>query len=365
MKLKTFAMLLITCCILLAVVLLVSRPQKTADQSAVMGARLLDRLAVGEIAALTVTSPEATTGLKQTDAGWIVANRFDYPADFSKVVELVQKLSDAKIGRTFPASPEIQARLSLYPPEQPEPPAEQKGTRIVLADADGKTLADLIIGKPREESAGAGSGSYVLQPPENQVYLVDQDFRLLDKKPGDWLNKKPIDLNPKRIQKVVCFDTRRNRPIYTLARPAEDREPVLSGLPKGKMTAKLKADQVFEALTSLTVEDVADHGRKDTAARFNGAPRFDYHLYDGTVYHVFAGAVLKDDPEKHYFRAEVGYLPHPEKADPVQPENQVNPAQEAEKQNIKISPWTYVISKWVYDSFITDPQNLIEKEDKK
>jgi len=365
MKLKTFAMLLITCCILLAVVLLVSRPQKTADQSAVMGARLLDRLAVGEIAALTVTSPEATTGLKQTDAGWIVANRFDYPTDFSKVVELVQKLSDAKIGRTFPASPEIQARLSLYPPEQPEPPSAQKGTRIVLADANGKTLADLIIGKPREESSAAGSGAYyVLLPPENQVYLIDQNFQFLEKNPAGWLNKKPIDLNPKRIQKVVCVDTRRNRPVYTLARPAEDREPVLSDLPKGKITAKFKADQVFEALTSLTVEDVADHGRKDTAAHSGGAPRFDYHLYDGTVYHVFTGAALKDDPEKHYFRVEVGYQPPPE-AEPAQKESQAKLAEEAERLNRKLSPWTYVVSKWVYDSFLTDPDNLMETVDKK
>jgi len=196
------------------------------------------------------------------------------------------------------------------------------------------------------------------------VYLVDQNFQFLGKKPADWLDKKPIDLNPKRIQKVVCVDIRRNRPVYTLERPAEDREPVLSDLPKGKMMAKFKADQVFEALTSFTVEDVADHGRKDIAARFSGAPRFDYHLYDGTVYHVFPGAALKDDPEKHYFRAEVGYQ-SPPGVEPAQKESQAKLAEEAEKLNRKLSPWTYVISKWVYDSFFTDPNNLMENVDKK
>jgi len=363
MKLKTFAILLITFCILLAVVLLTTRPKKTAEDQADMGAKLFTRLAAGDIAAITITSPEATAKLKQTPNGWIVENRFGYPADFSKIAELVQKLFDAKIGRTFPASPEIQARQSLYPPEQQELPADQKGTRIVLTDKDAKTLADLIIGKQREESAGAGSGTYyVLRQSESRVYLIDQNFRFLEKKPAGWLNNKPIDLNPKRIQKVVCFDTRKNRPVYILQRPAEDRDPVLSDLPSGKKMAKFKADQVFEALTSLTVEDVADPGQKD-AARFNDVPRFDYHLYDGTIYHVFPGAALKDGSENHYFRISVSFRQQPGEVDPAQKESQAKLAEETEKLNLKISPWSYVISKWVYDSFFTDPKNLIEKKE--
>ena len=366
MKLKTFTILLISFCILLAVLLLTSRQKKPAEDQADMGAKLFAGLAAGEIAAITITSPEATAKLKQTPNGWIVENRFEYPADFSKVAELVKKLSDAKIGRMFSASPEIQARQSLYPPEQQELPPDQKGTRVVLADKDAKPLADLIIGKQRAESPGAGSGTYyVLRQSESRVSLIDQNFQFLEKKPAGWLNNKPIDLNPKRIQKVACFDTRKNLPIYTLQRPAEDQDPVLSDLPAGKKMAKFKADQVFEALTSFTIEDVADHGEKDHAARFGGAPRFDYTLYDGTVYHVFPGAALKDGSENHYFRAAVSYQPPPGKVDPAQKESQAKLADEADKLNLKISPWTYVISKWVFDSFMTDPENFIEKEEKK
>ncbi|MDF1592911.1 MAG: DUF4340 domain-containing protein [Desulfobacterales bacterium] len=361
MKLKTFAILLITFCILLAVVLLTTRTKKTAEDQADMGAKLFAGLAAGNIAAITITSPEATAKLKQTPNGWIVENRFGYPADFSKVAELVKKLSDAKIGRTFPASAEIQARQSLYPPEQQELPADQKGTRIVLADKDAKTLADLIIGKERENG---GDTFYVMPLPQSRICLIDQNFRFLEKKPADWLNKKPLDLNPKKVQKVVLFDPKKNRAIYTLQRPAEDKDPVLLDLAPDKKMAKFKADQLFEALTSLTVEDVADPGQKD-AARFSGAPRFDYTLYDGTVYHVFPGAALKEDAEKHYFRTEVSYQPPPGKADPAQKESQAKLKEEAEKLNLKISPLTYVISKWVYDSFFTDPKNLIEKEAKK
>lgn len=362
MKLKTFAILLIAFCILLTVVLFTTHRKKTTESQTDMGAKLFASLAAGDIAAITITSPEATAKLKQTPNGWIVENRFGHPADFSKVAELVQKLSNAKIGRTFPASAEIQARQSLYPPEQPELPADQKGTRIVLADKDAKTLADLVIGKERENG---GDTFYVMPSPESRVYLIDQNFRFLEKKTAGWLNNKPIDLNPKNIEKIVCLDPKKNTIIYTLKRPAKDTSPVLVGLPAGKMIAISKVDQLFEALTSFTVEDVADPATISKAAHLPQAARFEYHLFDGTVYHVYTGAALKDGSENHYFRITVSYQQPPGKVDPTQQESQAKLAEAAEKLNRNVSPWTYVISKWVYDSFFTDPQNLIEKADKK
>lgn len=365
MKLRTFITLLILCCLLSVTVLFIFHQKNPDGKQTIMGTQLFPLLSVGDIAAVTINSPDGTVTLKQGERVWTVENRFGHPADFSKISDLVKKFTSAKIGRTFEVTADIEARLALRPPDQKDLPNDQKGTRIVLMNKDSKALADLIIGKHRDSGAGAVTGTfYAKRPLEPLVYVIDQDFRLLDKKPADWLAKSPIDLNPKRIEKVVCFDTQKNTVIYTLKRPAKDKDPVLSDLPPGGKMAKFKADQVFEALTSLTVEDVAAPG-PDTAARFSDVPRFDYHLYDGTIYHVFPGPALKDDPENHYFRATVSYAPPHGIVDPDQKENQAKLAGEADKLNLKISPWTYIISKWVFDGFFTDPQNLIEKEEKK
>jgi hypothetical protein len=179
------------------------------------------------------------------------------------------------------------------------------------------------------------------------------------------LNKKPIDLNPKNIEKIVCLNPQKNTIIYTLKRPAKDTDPVLAGLPAGKMIAIAKVDQLFEALTSFSVEDVADPATVSQTSHFPQAARFEYHLFDGIIYHVYPGAALKDGSENHYFRAAVSYQPPPGKADPAQIESQAKLTEEADKLNRNLSPWTYVISKWVYDSFFTDPQSLIEKAEKK
>jgi len=361
MKTKTVAILLIVSCILAAAVWFTTQSKKPEGQSGEMGAELFTGLSAREIESVTITGPEAVSNLKETPDGWIVENRMGYPADFSKIAELVQKLTVAKVGRSFPSSTEIQSRQALYPPEDPQAPRDKKGTRIVLANKDAKALADLIIGKPSTSATGSDA-YYVLRPSDGRVYLIDQNFRFLDKKPAGWLDAKPIDLNPKRIRKVVCIDPRRDQPLYLLERPTQDEDPVLSELPAGKKMAKFKADQVFEALTSFTVEDVADSGHKDPDPRFAGMPHFEYHLYDGTVYHAFPGAALNDGSDKHYFRAQVSFSPPAQEA--ALTEGQDAAAQEAEKQNNRISPWTFVISKWVFDSFATDPDQFLEKEEK-
>lgn len=364
MKLKTFSILLIIFCGLLAVVMLSNQKKPAKQQAAEMGSRLFPNLAVGDIAAITIATSNESIRLRQTESGWIVLNRFDYPADFAKITELVKNLGNAKIGRAFDSSPEVQDRLSLYPPDQPDIPASQKGTRIILADKDARHLADLIVSEPRVDGVAVGPGTYyTLRPSQNRVYLIDQNLQSIGKKPADWLNRNLVDLNPEEIWKVVCFDTRKKRPIYTLARPAQDRQPVLLELPAGKIPVQSKIDQVFEALTSFTFEDVAGYSGKDWDKHFRSTPRFDYHLYDGTVYHVFPAAAQKEEPQSHYLRIAVDFLQSSDNKTPDQKDNQTR--HEAEKLNQKLGAWTYIISKWIFDSFINDPRNFTEKEVKK
>ena len=53
-----------------------------------------------------------------------------------------------------------------------------------------------------------------------------------------------------------------------------------------------------------------------------------------------------------------------QKAVPDPKENQDKVAAKADEQNKKLSPWTFVISKWVLDSFFTDPEAFFEKPKK-
>lgn len=109
------------------------------------------------------------------------------------------------MGRSFPSDDDALARLSLYAPDAADKPADQKGTRVVLEAKDKKAIADLIFGKEREGTAGAG-GQYFKPASENTVYMTDSSFRNTDKKPADWLDKDLFKVKAEDIEQVICMN---------------------------------------------------------------------------------------------------------------------------------------------------------------
>ena len=71
------------------------------EQQALLGKKLFENLSVGSIDAISIQSSEDIVSLKQGKDFWVVDNRYQYRADFSKVSELVKKIMAAKIGRRF------------------------------------------------------------------------------------------------------------------------------------------------------------------------------------------------------------------------------------------------------------------------
>ena len=124
-------------------------------------------------------------------------------ADFSKVSDLVKKISDAKIGRRFESSDEVLARLSMYPPDQKEIPPEQKGTRILFKDKTGKELERFIIGSDAVRS----DAFYIKRSSGPDIYLIDKEFRFLEKKPEQWIAKELLNVEESEIaQKDVYYE---------------------------------------------------------------------------------------------------------------------------------------------------------------
>ena len=128
-----------------------------------------------------------------------------------------------------------------------------------------------------------------------------------------WLEKNLIDLDAKDIAQVASIDPRTQKQVYTVKRPAPDKEPVLADLPPGKKVAKFKLDQMIEVLDSFNIDDVVNPKEQVPPVAFEKARVFEYRLFNGTVYRLQPGAPLKDDPEKHYLRVSVSHTTPPEK----------------------------------------------------
>lgn len=334
-----------------------------------MGEKLLGSLPVNEITSITIKSNEGTVFLGKGKSIWVVENRFNYPADFSMITDLVKKLKGIKIGRNFKATTDTISRLALMSPDQKAKIKDPQGTRIILKDGEDKILTDIIFGKARESSSGAG-GQYVMPANTSTIYLVDKSFTHIDKKPAEWLNRDLIGIEPNAIEKVVCSKLGSEKIIYTLKRPDKDKPPVFINVPlnkgkKDKKIIKTKLDQVFEALSSLGIEDIADPEQNGENIRIKDAQCLKYYLFNGMTYKICLGKPLDNDKDKFYFRAKVEFAPLLQKTKvngENGPKDQKKLSEEADRLYKKLNPWIYVISKWEHDRFVTDPKDFFEKE---
>ena len=113
------------------------------------GGTLLKALPLSEIASITITGANEEVSLVKKAGRWVVENRFDYAADFSKISDFVEKLKLSKIGRRFPIREDIRKRLNLNQPTRAEIDDSEKGIQVLFKDQAGGVMADILFGKAR------------------------------------------------------------------------------------------------------------------------------------------------------------------------------------------------------------------------
>ncbi|MFP4347716.1 MAG: DUF4340 domain-containing protein [Desulfococcaceae bacterium] len=305
MKSKTFILLLALCLVLAVAAYFVIHPDPTPENPERTGEALLSELPLGEVAQITVTGPKASVTLKKGETAWTVENRYGFPADFSKLTDLADKLQGMKIGRSFAADEDTLNRLALRPPTAENVPADQQATRIVLANASEKPLAEVLVGKPREAAAGSG-GHYVKPADAETVYLVDKDFKILDTDPSAWLRKEILDVPPGDVARVRAL-TPQGEVLYTLKRPEEGASPEFVNPPEGKQVIPSKVNSAFGVLSGFRIEDVADPAVASDKTGLDQAPTLEYRLFDGAVYRLIPGNEAEGSENNFYFKAEATY----------------------------------------------------------
>jgi hypothetical protein len=110
MKPKTLAILLIVLAILAGAGTLIVRLKAPQQPEEGMGALLLEQLPANKIVSITIKGPDEAVSLVKNEDRWVVEDRFQYPADFSKIIDFVRKLKEVKSGRKFESSEDTMKR---------------------------------------------------------------------------------------------------------------------------------------------------------------------------------------------------------------------------------------------------------------
>jgi hypothetical protein len=209
------------------------------------------------VAKVIITSPEGKFTLTRAGDRWVAADRHDYPVAADRLRQLIVELADMRLIEAKTSRPERYARLEV------EDVGEGASSRLIrLEDADGKVLAEAIVGKQRQRLTGAEpSGTYLRRPGEAQSWLASGGIDL-DEQVQDWLEEEIVALDGDRVRRMEISPPSGDG--YAVVRESPDAQLRLDGLAEGeKPKQDANLNQLLGALATVRLEDVRPLGEID------------------------------------------------------------------------------------------------------
>ncbi len=164
---------------IIATSILLNTPERFSANNENIGEHLVIPFKEDAVAEIRIKDSEDETVLKQTDNGWVVANRQDYPIDNpGEVAQLLRSLMLFKIGLELRAEKEHYAQIGLLAPEDADEakayqaelekegvsnPSDPRGIHVSVKGTDGSLLVDLILGEQFGEIASRAPRGFVVR----------------------------------------------------------------------------------------------------------------------------------------------------------------------------------------------------------
>lgn len=273
--------------------LLVYQQKKSAHPaaSALLGQPLLKGLKASEISSIAIREPKQTLTLAKKDEHWTIPEKNGFPADLDKITELVVKAIELKAGQVEPIGEKDRARLLLADK------GEGAATTLTFKAADGKILAELLVGKKyfKTQTEGdtakmRGDGRFVMLPGDpKQVYIVADPLTLASAASGDWISREGFAIERVKSLEVTRADKGEG---YRIERATDGVDWKLDGMTAAQKLDTSRANAASYSLNKVGIEDLAapdaDTGLDKPAATIVA------HTFDGLVYTLRVGRTDKD-----------------------------------------------------------------------
>ncbi len=317
------------------------------------GGKLFNDLtpALGEVSEIRLSKGDGSrTTLRKDAAGWTVVER-QYPADVTRVRELVLGLDNMKIVEGKTSDPANYARLGVEAPESPI----AAGTLVELVA--GQKSWSLIVGKNAE-----GRAVYVRKPKEAMSALVEPAVTV-DPDQKRWLDRQLTDVPGADVRDISVKPS--GGPAYLLTRAKQgDADLALSPVPKGRKPAgNMSINGQADTLTAFHFDDV----RTTPATAPASVDHATFRTFDGKVFE-FAG---HKDVDKAYVSvvASRDAMPAATPVAPTTPAAPASPAapakpadQSVERLAARARGVEFEIPLYKYESLFKPQEELLEKK---
>jgi hypothetical protein len=294
------------------------------------------------------------------DAGWGVAERDAYPADFTRLEALLDALASARLVEQKTSKPEYFDRLGLTDVEKPESEAVQ----VEIWTSGEQPVARVLIGRAAE----GRRGRYVRGVSDNETWLIDTAPEPTTD-PADWLDRKLLDVDFSCVASVTRAVEGQQGFTATRASAAGEASLALAQLPAGKAPRYLS---VFDAAARAILTAEAEDVRKAAAADFSKAALTTITCFDGL--RIEARAIKDNDGNWMKLSAAAGpatvQVPAAEagqgqEASAAAEKTAPDPAEvqkHADRLNARLSAWAYKVSDYVYSELSKSLPDYIQDE---
>jgi hypothetical protein len=322
-------------------------------------------LPINDVSKIHVQAGKEKLTLQRSGDVWQVAERFGYPADFTKIRELLRSLWELKYVRELEVGPSQLGRLQLLPAGQDD----QSGTQIDLLGSGDKKVATLLLGKkPTGGESTIGSGRFALNPDQkDHVYLIDETFSSLDPlNPSSWLNKEFIDTQ--KLRSVVRGNIG-NAPGWKVVRKDEHADWELQDAAANESLEKENTNPLSSL--SLSFQDVRPGNAPVTQTGLQQPLVVELDTFDGFHYQVDIGGTGPD--QTHFLRVKPS-AHFPTSRTPTANETAEEKSKKDEEFNKqleqwkdrlakeqKLENWVFLVSDWSLEPLLKARADFVKK----
>jgi len=345
-----------------------------------IGSKVLPNLPVNQVAKIVITSKDGVNIIAKSKDKWVVASRFNYPANFDKVADIIRELSELKIGQTVHATPAQLGSFNLIGPNSSGTNRQaESGTLLELRDEKDGFLASLLVGKKfmrkhespsMEDMMGTdpyADGQYV-RSADGKVYLVARSLARMTEPAKNWLADNFIDAPSAEIKEITLSGP--GRETIELARAKENNAFTLNDLrPEEGSIDVSKINQMSGALNRLGFDDVVDPAISLKETGLDHPVVFKAATKDGLIYTLQIGNTLTNDTFDRYLMIFVTNAPPSDQQATDKPkgkEEEKAPerkdiSEQASALNKTFGPWIYVIKSYRAEPLLLTRNDLVKK----
>jgi len=245
------------------------------------GSLLIQGLDPQKVSRITIDKGSDSMALQRTAEGFTITQRQGYPASTEKVNALFIKCFEIRCDGKVTENKDNHKDLGVAVDDK-------EATVVKLLDNAGKVITGVVVGG----SVSRGRGVYVRSVDKDVVYATDK-WVSFSTKVSDYVDTELVKVAKKDVVEVRV---EQKDSTYTAARGKADKI-VLQNVPKGKRAKDSDVESLFDALSDLSLDDIAS----DAAVAADPDTTFTCKTSKHATYVV----KLSKKDDKHYVKLSV------------------------------------------------------------